>query len=229
MCSTSCPISNHTPRHACKIAPQASVLSSAAALSAASPPGTSLPSLATSTDEEDDYLENLSINSLDDLFDDDFRFNDGYGINAIRSERFDILTDSHVAAEPPTDTDVMPSYHCQCCSPPPATPIEQYLRKLDTESTDLVDCHLRHLLSDDPVSHAPTLAHDFSGPCAHLDNGAQASTTHDATHLHHYRVFTLAKPCPIRLVSADGNRYVPLGYGILRVPAPTTLGYIPVL
>jgi hypothetical protein len=200
-------------------------------LSPALPPGVSLPSVTTPTTEEDDYLDTMSTSSIDDLFDDEFRFNDGFGINAIRTERFDILTDTSVVTDDPTNFDVMPSIHCQCC--PSEGPLDQYLHQLDTqsdlESADAADCHLRNLLSDDPVSTAPLLHKDFSGPCAHLDDGAQASTTHDATHLHHYQLFTTVKPCRIRLVSADGNRYTPLGYGILRIPAPTHQGYIPIL
>jgi hypothetical protein len=75
---------------------QASVIPTTAALYAALPLGTSLPSLATSTDDEDDYLDNLSLGSVDDIFDADFWFNDGYGINALCSKQFHILTGSHV-------------------------------------------------------------------------------------------------------------------------------------
>jgi hypothetical protein len=40
----------------------------------------------------------MSTSSIDGLFDDEFNFNDGFGINAIRSKRFDILTDTFVNA-----------------------------------------------------------------------------------------------------------------------------------
>jgi hypothetical protein len=40
--------------------------------------------------------------------------------------------------------------------------------------------------------------------------------------------FTADAPCRTCLVSADGHRYVPIGYGILRVPAPNSLGCVPV-
>ena len=59
-----------------------------------------------------------------------------------------------------------------------------------------------------------------------LDDGAQATTTHKKSHLFAHRTFPVNAPCRTRLISADGHRYVPIGYGILRVPAPTALGCI---
>lgn len=69
---------------------------------------------------------------------------------------------------------------------------------------------------------------DYHGPRAHLDDGAQATTTHQQSHIFAYRQFTDAAPYRTRLVSADKHRYAPHAYGILRVPAPNSQGYIPI-
>jgi hypothetical protein len=63
---------------------------------------------------------------------------------------------------------------------------------------------------------------DFDGPRAHYDIGSQASTTHLMSHLHDYRVFPPHNPCTLRLVSADGKRCRPIGYGYCRLPDPGT-------
>jgi hypothetical protein len=83
-------------------------------LSTALPPGVSLPSAhPTPINNEDEYLKTLATSSINNLFDADFTFNDGFGINAIRSKRFDILTNTFVTADVPTDFDIMPSIQCQ--------------------------------------------------------------------------------------------------------------------
>ena len=64
----------------------------------------------------------------------------------------------------------------------------------------------------------------------HLDPGAQATTTPHKHLLFGYRRFTAANPCNVRLHAADNRRaYIPLGIGVLRVPAPNQLGYHPIL
>jgi hypothetical protein len=109
--------------------------------------------------KEDDYLKTMLTSSIDNIFDDELQFNDGFGINA------------SVIADPPTaDLDIMPSFQCQCC-PDSTNALDRYLHQLETDtihvSNETFDCLLHNLLSDDPVSHAPILDRNFGGPCAH--------------------------------------------------------------
>jgi hypothetical protein len=61
-------------------------------LSTALPDGVSLPSACTTPmTKEDEYLEMMSTSSIVDLFDNEFKFKDGFGINAICSKHFDML------------------------------------------------------------------------------------------------------------------------------------------
>jgi hypothetical protein len=130
------------------------------------------------------------------------------------------------------DSDFCNLPKCRCSSP--LSPIDQFLQDAAFASPPtLKDTKLLHeVFNADGVIHEYTVNavrhHDYDGPRAHFDDGAQATTTHERSHLFAYRTFSAASPCRTRLVSADGHRYVPLGYGILRVPAPTSLGYVPV-
>ena len=96
---------------------------------------------------------------------------------------------------------------------------------------------LQHLLNTNGKLHECTVNavrhHDYtsmlSAPRAHLDDGAQATTMHKKSHLFVHPTFPVDASCRMRLISADGHRYVPIGYyDILCVPAPNSLGYIPV-
>lgn len=119
-------------------------------------------------------------------------------------------------------------HECRACTTH-RSPIDQFLFDAERNPPFLDPaCTLHELLSDHPVP-APHLHHDFDGPRAHMDDGSQVSTTHILSHLFAYRAFTAANPCRIRLKSADGHRYTPTGYGILRIPAPNVDGYVPVL
>jgi hypothetical protein len=52
----------------------------------------------------------------------------------------------------------------------------------------------------------------------HIDGGALASTIHLASYLHDLRLYTPDHPSPIRLVTADNERFAPKGVGYLHVP-----------
>ena len=44
-----------------------------------------------------------------------------------------------------------------------------------------------------------------------------------------YRDYDTKYPCNIRLLPANGEAFVPKGYGVLRIPADTDHGYIPII
>ena len=64
---------------------------------------------------------------------------------------------------------------------------------------------------------------------AHFDMGSQMTTTNRKDLLFGYKEYNAKNPCQLRLLPADGTAFVPKGYGILRVPADTDSGYIPIL
>jgi hypothetical protein len=123
------------------------------------------------------------------------------------------------------------------------TPFDQWLLQHQQPPKAWSDSHIHLLdtLSADPTSitstttlqeaHLQTLHQfDYDGPRAHYDVGSQASTTHSSHHLHEYRLFPPHQPCPLRLVSADGKRCRPIGYGYCRLPDPgTSIGYRSIL
>ena len=77
------------------------------ALSSAPPPGTLLRESTTSVarpDEPGDF-DDHSTSSIDDIFDYGNTFNDGYGINAIRSERFALLSSADILHDDEEDDD----------------------------------------------------------------------------------------------------------------------------
>jgi hypothetical protein len=53
----------------------------------------------------------------------------------------------------------------------------------------------------------------------HIDGGALASTIHLPSFLHDLRLYSAAHPSPIRLVTADNERFSPKGVGYLHVPS----------
>lgn len=185
-----------------------------------------------SSDDDDD--------SLLDLFDHD----DSFGINAVKVDisgmpsTDDVLLDDGLADDPALDVDDADFCHpmtCRCCTAASLrSPIDEYLFDAAVNSPHELarKTAVHQVFDDDGQIHEYTVDeirhHDYEGPRAHLDDGAQATTTHKQEHLFGYRVFSADAPCRTRLVSADGHRYVPIGYGILRVPAPNSLGYIPV-
>ena len=55
---------------------------------------------------------------------------------------------------------------------------------------------------------------------------AKVSTTNLRDYLRNYQEFTDSNPCRVKLVSADGNPYMPLGVGLLTVPALNARGHV---
>jgi hypothetical protein len=53
----------------------------------------------------------------------------------------------------------------------------------------------------------------------HIDGGALASTIHQSSFLHDLKLYTSDHPSPIRLVTADNERFAPKGVGYLHVPS----------
>ena len=120
------------------------------------------------------------------------------------------------------------------CSSPTSSPIDQVLFDAAVDSPHAVGhaTLLHQVFNDDGVIHEYAVDvlrhHHYDGPSAHLlDDGAQATTSHQRSHLFAYRTFSADSPCHTRLISANGHGYVPIGYGIRRVPAPNSIGYIP--
>jgi hypothetical protein len=188
--------------------------------SSAAPPGTTLPLIETVTDQDDDFdIDDFSNSSLDDLFDTDFTFNEGFGINSIRTDHSPATPCSDVLPDDELDTNDTPF-------PVSNTPRKDFLDSLEPTTGPLSNSCLLHQVLSDTVTTSPPAVY-FDGPRGHLDNGAQASTTHDALHLHGYRKFTPDRPCRTRMIPADGHFYTPIGCGILCIPAPSSLGYIP--
>ena len=93
-----------------------------------------------------------------------------------------------------------------------------HLPDLDTPTPVLSVCSLGQLPSS-----------SLGSVQAHLDGGAQTSTTDQRHLLCCYKPFTPSHPCPVRLKGVDENAlHVPLGIGIMKVPSPTPSGYLPV-
>jgi hypothetical protein len=197
-------------------------------------PKTSHDSDDDSDDDDDD--DNSPIDLLD--------FDGAFGINAIGVNitniptTDEVLLDDTLADDPALDVhdaDICHPMTCRCCKIPSTnlSPIDQFLFDAAVPSPDEIDQDkiLHHLSHDDGTTHEYLINeirhHDYDGPRAHLDDGAQTTTTHKLEHLFAYRPFSDKTPCRTRLVSADGHRYVPLGYGILRIPAPNPQGYLP--
>ena len=65
-----------------------------------------------------------------------------------------------------------------------------------------------------------------SNVCGHLDAGSQASTVPHRFLIWIYRPYTSTFPCPIRLISANGDPQFPLGEGTTRIPISTSPGYL---
>ena len=173
--------SDHSKPHTCVVVSRTSV-PFADALPSAAPPGTSL-----STDFVDDYSitsNEFSVTSFNDLLDGAHdKFNEGYGINSIRTVRFPTLTSSDILLDPNHDPALFSSL------PASATPIAACPISIDADP-----CPAPYHIHQNLVASAtPTLLLD--GPHTHLDDGAQASTTHDASHFHSYRLFTSNRPC----------------------------------
>ena len=200
------------------------------ALSTAPPPGTFLPGstpVALLDEPEDFDIDDFSTSSLDDILDSGDTFNNGYGINAIRSERFALLSSADILHDDEEDADLDFNDITHHHAPQSTTPIKDFLARITAENVPTPDAAFLHrILLDTPSTESPVL---FDGPRAHFDDGSQVSTTHEASHLHSYRRFTSHNPCSTRLVPADGKEFVPIGYGILRVPAPNQQGFLPVL
>jgi hypothetical protein len=51
-----------------------------------------------------------------------------------------------------------------------------------------------------------------------IDGGALASTIHQASFLQDLKLYTSDHPSPIRLITADNERFAPKGVGYLHVP-----------
>jgi hypothetical protein len=187
-------------------------------LSSAAPPGTTLLIVET-VPEEDIDIDDFSASSLDEILDTDFSYNEGFGMNSIRVDQTPALPSGNILHNNKSDTP----------NDLPSTPCKDYLESLEQSISPLSDPLLLHQVISDDVFPLPWCSPvDFDGPRGHLDNGAQASTTHEASSLHNYRLFTSNHPCRTRMIPADGLSYTPIGYGTLRLPAPTSLGYIPV-
>ncbi len=199
------------------------------ALSSAPPPGTLLRESTTSVallDEPGDF-DDHSTSSIDDIFNYGNTFNYDYGINAIRSERFALLSSADILHDDEEDADLDFNDITHHHAPLSTTPIKYFLARITAENVPTPDAAFLHrILSDTPSTESPVL---FDGPRAHFDDGSQVSTTHEASRLHSYRRFTSHNPCSTRLVPADGKEFVTIGYGILRVPAPNQQGFRPVL
>ena len=178
----------------------------------------------------------------DDSLLDLFASDDVLGINSVAVHLSglpmtdDVLVDDDLVDDPSLDVDDSEFAHpprCRCSSPT-SSPIDKFLFDAAIATPRSVGDIpiLQHVFNTEGDLQEFTVNavrhHDYDGPRAHLDDGAQATTTHKKSHLFAYRTFPVGAPCRTRLISADGHRYVPIGYGILRVPAPTALGYIPV-
>jgi hypothetical protein len=180
--------------------------------------------------DRDDVSISSSVPSTDSLV--DCCLVDDFNLNALH---FESVTPHYSDAIELDDDSVSPDdficHECTLCSTSASirSPVDQFLFDAAWNPPILdSDCTLHEILADHPVP-APHLHRDFDGPRAHFDDGAQVSTTHIQSHLFAYQAFTDSKPCRVRLKSADGHRYTPTGYGILRVPAPNVDGYVPVL
>jgi hypothetical protein len=141
------------------------------------------------------------------------------------------------------DIDLTSSHHVvtdtRTYDPSITTPFDLWLAQNQHTPPILSKSHhqLLHTLHPDPVSAADIdllqdtaiqqlHQFDYEGPRAHYDLGSQASTTNKSYHLHNYREFPPNQPCQLRLVSADGTRCHPLGYGFCRLPdSSTSTGY----
>jgi hypothetical protein len=186
----------------------------------------------------------LSSSSDDDSLLDLFTIENDFGINSIGltlpslTSTDDVIIDDNFA--PDSALDVHEEDYCHippcCCCSETSNPsaIDHFLTAaaVATPNNLYQDQVLHQLYNDAGDIHELVINeirhNDFEGPRAHLDDGAQARTTHVKEHLFAYRTFTKELPCRTRLVSADGHRYVPLGYGVLRVPAPNSIGYVPI-
>jgi hypothetical protein len=196
-----------------------------------------------SIDSKPPSLRSRIPSSEDDLVIDLFDFDDEYGINSICIDLTDMpCTDDVISADdldpdPALDvpeSDFCRTPTCRCCSLGSESPIDKFLFDAEVDSLPAIghEKHLHQIFNDAGDIHEYAINeirhNDFDGPRAHLGDGAQATTTHVKEHLFAYRTFDSHSPCQTRLVSADGHRYVPLSYGVLRVPSPTALGYIPI-
>jgi hypothetical protein len=181
--------------------------------------------------------------SDDDSVTDMFHFDDDYGIHSMGVEHTstpctdDVVLDDDSTSDPTLDVHegaFCEPTTCRCCSSTNKPSIDRFLLNAGVEPPSQIahESILRQVFADDGEIHEYDMKEirhrDYNGPRAHLDDGAQATTTHQQSHLFAYREFSDARPCRTRLVSADSNRYVPKGYGILCVPAPNSQGYVPV-
>jgi hypothetical protein len=92
----------------------------------------------------------------------------------------------------------------------PATSLESVNSHYLTTNSDLV------VLAILPSDMAPIARR------GHIDAGALASTTHLEASLHDLMLYDMSNPCPIRLVTADNERFAPKGAGYLHVPTGET-------
>jgi hypothetical protein len=88
----------------------------------------------------------------------------------------------------------------------PETSLEMINQNYLTTNSDLV------VLAIIPSDMAPIERR------GHIDAGALASTTHLESSLHDLQLYDNSNPCPIRLVTADNERFAPKGAGYLHVP-----------
>jgi hypothetical protein len=65
--------------------------------SPAPPPGTTLPIVHTVLDDDDIDTDNFSASFLDEILDNDFSYNEGFGIKSIRIDRTPALPSSDVS------------------------------------------------------------------------------------------------------------------------------------
>jgi hypothetical protein len=192
---------------------------------------------------EDDIAVTTTFTDDDSIID-MFHFEDNIGLKSMEVEHIntpctdDIALDNDPLSDPALDEHegaFCKPTTCRCCSLcTAASPINDFLStaSIDAPAELGHENVVRQVFANDGEIHEFAMNEirhrEYKGPRAHLDDGTQATTTHHKSHLFAYRAFTDDVPCQTRLVSADGHRSVPQGYGILRIPAPNSHGYVPI-
>jgi hypothetical protein len=130
--------------------------------------------------DRDDVSITSSVPSTDSIV--DCCIDEQFHINALG---FEPITPHYSDAIELDNASITPEeeficHECHACSVHSSDrlPIDQFLFDAAWNAPILdSDCTLNELLTDHPVI-APHLHHDFDGPRAHFDDGAQVSTTH---------------------------------------------------
>ena len=205
---------------------------------ALSSPTNSLPPPLLPLDRDDCSTTSTILSDVDD-FDDDFRIN---AINCSLPPLLpsdDILVDDSSTSSDDSlyvsDADIF-NLSCPSCKPTAsdASTDPRFNAFLDNVAVSAVSVpipSLSDLLAPESPPSNFTIQevrhHDFDGVRAHLDDGAQMSTTHQKSHLHRYQDFPPDKPCKIRLIDAGGVQHIPQGFGFFHVP--TAHGFLPAI